>query len=62
MMDWINDFMERFKNYPEIQQLRADKLHGKLEINFSDGISMNYNLSRHRRADSEYKDVKDREP
>jgi len=52
-MDWINDFIKAFSNYFEIKFLKADKFHGKLEINFSDGVAQSYNLVIHRRKQNE---------
>lgn len=50
-MDWVNDFVERFKLFKEIQSLRADKFHGTIELNFSDGVVVNYNFKMHRRVE-----------
>lgn len=50
MMDWLSDFIAKFQDYPEIQDLKSKKIHGKLEINFTDGMPINYNLNTHRRA------------
>ena len=49
-MDWLTDFQTKFKDYPELQNLRQSKFHGSIEINFCDGVSMNYNYNLHRRA------------
>ena len=51
MMDWIQSFIERFCMFKEIQTLKADKFHGSITINFSDGVAQSYNLSLHRRAE-----------
>jgi len=53
MIDWLEDFYNRFKIFKEIQTLKADKFHGKLEINFSDGVAQSYNLVIHRRKQNE---------
>ena len=50
MIDWLEDFYNRFKIFKEIQTLKADKFHGSITINFSDGVAQSYNLSLHRRA------------
>jgi len=52
MMDWIQNFVERFCMYKEIQTLKADKFHGSVTIHFSDGVPMNYELKLVRRAGS----------
>ena len=39
MMDWIQDYQDRFKDKPELANLKKDKFHGSVEINFSDGVS-----------------------
>ena len=49
-MDWLNDFAVNFKDCKEIQFLKNDRFHGALEINFCDGIPMNYNFKLHRKA------------
>ena len=51
MIDWVQDFIQRFGIYKEIQSLKADKFHGSITINFSDGVAQSYNLSLHRRAE-----------
>ena len=54
-MDWINDFVERFEDYKEIQSLKADKFYGSLNIHFKDGLSMIYDLKLSRQAKSKNK-------
>ena len=51
MIDWLKEFEIKFGHYKEIQKLKEDKFHGFLQINFCDGIPINYNLNLHRRAD-----------
>lgn len=51
MMDWAADFIKRFCVYKEIQSLRADKFHGSITLNFSDGVVQGYELKLHRRAE-----------
>ena len=36
-MDWTSEFQIRFKDYKELQTLKADKFHGSLEIHFNAG-------------------------
>ena len=48
-MDWLTDFSQYFNGHSELQTLKKDKFHGKLEINFSDGVPMNCNLTKHMR-------------
>ena len=48
-MDWLDDFITGFDKYYEIKSLKADKFHGNLCINFSDGVAHNYNLTINRR-------------
>jgi len=49
MMDWLVDFENRFGINPELQNLKENKFHGKIEINFCSGDIMNYNLTIHRK-------------
>lgn len=49
--DWLNDFIVKL-DYPEIKKLKENKFHGKLEINFTDGIPANYNMTMNRKAKS----------
>lgn len=52
MMDWIPDFEYNFGQYEEIKNLKQRNFHGSIEINFCEGIPMNYNLKLHRKAES----------
>jgi hypothetical protein len=38
-MDWIDEFENKFKGNQVINTLREMKFHGKLEINFADGVA-----------------------
>jgi hypothetical protein len=38
-MDWIDEFQSKFKGNQVINTLRDIKFHGKLEINFADGVA-----------------------
>jgi len=38
-MDWIDEFENKFKGNQVISTLREMKFHGKLEINFADGVA-----------------------
>lgn len=48
-MDWLNDFINRFSQFKEIQNLKTDKFFGSIELNFNNGEITNYNLKLHRR-------------
>lgn len=48
-MDWIGDFADGFCYFPEIRKLKAEKFHGSLTIDFSDGRPMSYALKVCRR-------------
>ena len=48
--DWLNSFEQRFDNHIELHNLKTDKFHGSVTINFSDGVPMNCNLNRHLRV------------
>lgn len=37
-MDWIQGFVKRFEGNQLISTLERVKFHGKLEINFADGV------------------------
>ena len=50
MIDWWDDFENKFGYYKEIQNLKKEKFHGSLMLNFMDGELQNYNLNIHRRA------------
>lgn len=39
MMDWIEEFEKKFSGNQLISTLREIKFHGKLEINFADGVA-----------------------
>ena len=43
-MDWIDEFKARFENREEISNLKRDKFHGSVAINFSDGVPINCNM------------------
>jgi len=49
--DWIDDFEKRFNGHKELQNIKRDKKHGKLEINFYGGVPMNVNFSIHFKPD-----------
>ena len=38
-MDWIVEFIAKFKGNQLIAELKRVRFHGKLEINFADGIA-----------------------
>lgn len=38
-MDWIEEFSRKFIGNQLISELRKIKFHGKLEINFADGVA-----------------------
>jgi hypothetical protein len=38
-MDWIEDFQKKFSMHQLIPNLSRIKFHGKLEINFADGVA-----------------------
>lgn len=46
-MDWIKTFAEKFESCENIKHLAADKFHGALTINFSDGIPHNCKLEQY---------------
>ncbi len=50
MIDWLDDFTKKFSSYKELQEIKKNKLHGALTINFCEGLPQNYNLNIHRRA------------
>ena len=50
MMDWVEDFKNKFGKYEELKNIKAEKKHCSVEINFCDGIPQNYNFKLHRRA------------
>lgn len=43
MCDWINEFLEKFKNDLEINNLKADRFYGNIQINFYDGKIVDVN-------------------
>jgi len=49
MMDWLLDFEKKFGRFDELQNIKQDKRHCSVEINFCDGIPQNYNYKLHRR-------------
>ena len=49
-MDWIKMFELRFKDRPELQNLKKSHFHGFVQINFSDGIPLNCNCNTHLKA------------
>ena len=51
--DWLEDFEMRFNNHKELMNIKKDKLHGKLEINFTDGVPINCNFNKHLRSNNE---------
>ena len=40
-MDWLEDFKYKFNGIDKLMFLKRDKLHGKVTINFSDGVPHN---------------------
>ena len=38
-MDWVSEFINKFKGNQLIAELKRVRFHGKLEINFADGIA-----------------------
>ena len=38
-MDWIEEFEKKFSMHQLISNLSKSKFHGKLEINFADGVA-----------------------
>ena len=60
-MDWLNDFILKFQDYPELKKLKETKFHGAITINFCEGVPQNMDYKLHRRAtkiDGEYTDVR----
>lgn len=49
-MDWIEDFILKFKTYPEVRYLKRDRFHGWVSINFCNGVPSTYDFKLHRRA------------
>lgn len=43
-MDWIKDFVAKYGDDTEVNSLKKRKLHGYLQINFTDGMPINCNL------------------
>lgn len=52
-MDWLTEFKNKFGHYPELRDIKANKFHGSVEINFCAGVPMNYNYKMHRRAEKD---------
>ena len=48
-MDWLDEFEKRFRDFPEIKRIKENHFHGSVEIHFSDGQPMNYDMKIHRR-------------
>jgi len=44
-IDWLEDFIEKFKGNFLVRTLKMVKFHGKLEINFCDGIPNTVHLN-----------------
>jgi len=38
-MDWIEDFQKKFSMHTLLTNLKQVKFHGKLEINFAEGVA-----------------------
>ena len=51
-MDWLEDFEKKFSNCIEFHDLKKNRLHGSVTINFSDGIPHNCELKVHLRGES----------
>ena len=49
-MDWIEAFKLKFIKYEELKQLKANKVHCSLTINFCEGVAQSYDFKLHRRA------------
>lgn len=49
-MDWVEDFQERFSQYPELQKLGEKQMHGSLTLNFCAGKVQSFDLKTHGRA------------
>lgn len=42
-IDWVSDFVKRFGHKSRINRLQAEKFHGSVALNFSDGKVININ-------------------
>ena len=42
-MDWIEDFLEKFKNDEQIIDLKERRFYGNIQINFFDGKVVDVN-------------------
>ena len=49
-MDWIEDFVDKFSNESALKNLWADKFHGSITINFSDGVPHSCKINKNLRA------------
>ena len=45
MLDWIKDFELNFEKTDEISDLKEEKFHGSLTLNFSDGVVINCKMN-----------------
>lgn len=60
MIDWLQTFINRFKHDRDVNNIKSNKIHGSLTINFHEGNPVNCDLKKHIRAkveNTEYKDV-----
>ena len=45
-MDWLHSLNDKFKDDTNLCSLRADRFHGKIIINFADGVPHNIKIER----------------
>lgn len=48
--DWIDDFEKNFGINQDIREIKKNRFHGSIEINFCNGEPMNINIKKHLRA------------
>jgi hypothetical protein len=46
-MDWLEDFKRKFGNSPELKNVKAKKMKGCVQINFSGGEAKNCNVNQY---------------
>lgn len=49
-IDWLEDFERRFNKDILIQQLKKNKFHGSLTLNFHEGLPVNCDMKKHIKA------------
>lgn len=52
MIDWLNDFEQKFKNDNEINNLKERNFYGKITINFFDGKIVDVNKYQTRKPNN----------